>query len=175
MVLAGVRVRMPAMQLLARSAALALIRAAERSGPVETLPAMQVEKVAARTAGPRLPFIYVQETAERLRRRKEEWRGSPTGPRSSTWRFWGNKKGDFYVSVRPLGGIVKTSFHRDGRCHTGLTGTYAESIGRAAERHWDRWDLPADAATRALEIADDCGSVRFANVSLIAFAAELRR
>lgn len=72
--------------------------------------------------------------------------GAPEGRRSSTWRFWGNKKGDFYFSTRSLGGVLKTSLHRDGRCHTGFTSEYAARSDSVApqgrSRHQDRWLLP---------------------------------
>jgi hypothetical protein len=70
--------------------------------------------------------------------------GSYTGLRSSTWRFWGNKKGDFYLSVRILGGSLKTSLHRDRNCQTGFTKDYAREAGLKRSRHLDRWQL-ADA------------------------------
>lgn len=54
--------------------------------------------------------------------------GSPNGLSGTAWRFWGNKKGDFYLSGRSLGHIMKTSFHRDGRCQTGLTQMHFGSV-----------------------------------------------
>ena len=36
--------------------------------------------------------------------------GSVGGARSSTWRVWGNKKGDFYLATRTLGGIGPRSW-----------------------------------------------------------------
>jgi hypothetical protein len=95
--------------------------------------------------------------AEPAKRRGLRWAvGSPTGPRSATWRLWGNKKGDVYLAVRCLGGIVKTSLHRDGRCHTGFTAPY-EPTARVrfpalSSRHWDRWELPAEPVARAIQI-----------------------
>jgi hypothetical protein len=75
--------------------------------------------------------------------------GSPDGRRSSTWRLWGDKKGDVYLSMRSQGGRLKASFHRDRHCSVGFTKEY-ESIAKerfgADSRHWERWRLPAPEA-----------------------------
>jgi hypothetical protein len=71
--------------------------------------------------------------------------GSLDGPHSSAWLLWGNKKGDFYVAVRSLGGITKASFHRDGRCQVGFTEDYRATASQrfgVPSRHWQRWWLP---------------------------------
>ena len=34
--------------------------------------------------------------------------GEQNGRRSSTYRFWGNKKGDFYLAARSIGGSLKS-------------------------------------------------------------------
>jgi hypothetical protein len=78
--------------------------------------------------------------------------GSPGGPRSSTWRFWGNKKGDFYLSVRALGGTFKTSLHRDRRCQTGFTKEYSTINPLGRERHLDRWALPDAPIVKAFQV-----------------------
>jgi hypothetical protein len=82
--------------------------------------------------------------------------GAADEPRSSTWRLWGNKKGDIYAAVRSLGGITKASFHRDGRCQVGFTEGYAATasrrFGAAASRHWERWQLPPDPIVRILQL-----------------------
>lgn len=81
--------------------------------------------------------------------------GSPDGLRSSTWRIWGNAKGDIYVAVRCLGSVMKASFHRDGKCHLGFTEEYAKRAARGIEnasRHWEKWKLPAAPVTRGLRI-----------------------
>jgi hypothetical protein len=80
---------------------------------------------------------------------------TPDGPRSSIWRLWGNKKGDVYLSVRSLGGVLKASFHRDRRCQVGFTSNYTETaIQRfgARSRHWERWVLPEAPTVRAVQI-----------------------
>lgn len=101
--------------------------------------------------------------------------GSRHGARSAIWRLWNNKKGDIYVAVRTLGGILKTSLHRDGRCYTGLTSEYhGESNPDApnASRHMDRWSLPADPIVCAFQIiipgselrcypSDEAGNMRW--------------
>jgi len=78
--------------------------------------------------------------------------GTRDGLRSSTWRFWGNKKGDFYLSVRALGGTFKTSLHRDLRCHTGFTSEYAAIRTLKRERHLDRWEIPDHPLVKAFQV-----------------------
>src|SRR5205809_9757 len=82
--------------------------------------------------------------------------GSADAPRSSLWGLWGNKKGDFYASVRSLGGTTKAGFHHDGKCHVGFTQNYfaiaAQRFG-VRRRHWEEWHLPADRVVRILQIA----------------------
>ena len=81
--------------------------------------------------------------------------GSPSGRRSSTWRIWGNKKGDVYLSVRALGGILKVSLHKDRRCQVGFTSEYAEEATSkfgTTSRHWSRWTLLERPVVRAIQI-----------------------
>ncbi len=81
--------------------------------------------------------------------------GSPDYPRSSTWRIWGEPKGDIYIAVRSLGGIIKASFHKDGKCQVGFTDEYAKNPAskfKTSHRHWELWKLPSDPAVRALQI-----------------------
>jgi len=77
--------------------------------------------------------------------------GMPDGPRGSIWRLWGNKKGDFYLAVRIMGGILKTSFHKDGNCHSGLTGPFAKAQG-VKWRHMDRWRVDTQDAARVIQV-----------------------
>lgn len=81
--------------------------------------------------------------------------GSSDGPRSSAWRFWGNTKGDIYVAVRSHGGIIKASFHRDGKCQVGFTQDYAATATQrfaVSSRHWEKWLLPAVQVVRVLQV-----------------------
>jgi hypothetical protein len=82
--------------------------------------------------------------------------GSSDARRSSTWRLWGNKKGDIYVSARSLGGVLKASFHRDGRCHIGFTSEYVETAKKRFShfrgRLWDKWTLPEAPIVRAFQV-----------------------
>lgn len=82
--------------------------------------------------------------------------GYPDGPRSGIWRVWANAKGDFYFSARVLGGILKTSLHRDSRCHTGFTSEYFKNPDTLSpknrSRHLDQWVLPSNPAVAAAEI-----------------------
>jgi hypothetical protein len=91
-----------------------------------------------------------------MSRAKIRWAiGSSDGPRSSTWVLWGNKKGDIYVAVRSLGGKIKASFHRDGKCHVGFHSDYADTASRrfgVAKRLWEKWRLPDDPIVRVLQV-----------------------
>ena len=81
--------------------------------------------------------------------------GKADGPRSNTWRLWGNKKGDLYLAVRSLGGTIKASFHRDRRCQVGFTKEYEETARArfgAARRHWETWVLPGEPWVRVAQI-----------------------
>ena len=82
--------------------------------------------------------------------------GSSDGPRSTAWFLSGNKKGDIYVSVRSLGGTIKASFHKDGRCQMGFTEAYAPTAIRRftspSGRHWETWQLPANPLVRILQV-----------------------
>ena len=78
--------------------------------------------------------------------------GTPEGPRSSTWRAWGDKKGDVYLSVRSLGAALKISLHRDRQCQLGLTREFAEKQGIAGRRYLARWKLPEAPIVRAVSI-----------------------
>jgi hypothetical protein len=91
-----------------------------------------------------------------MSRQKIRWAiGSSDGPRSSTWVLWENKKGDIYVAVRSLGGIIKASFHRDGKCQVGFTSDYSATASRrfgVANRLWEKWQLPENPVVRVLQI-----------------------
>lgn len=78
--------------------------------------------------------------------------GAKDGLRGSTWRFWGNKKGDFYAAVRTMGGLFKTSLHRDRWCQTGLTQEFYKKAPHEPRRRPDRWQLPDEPWVTALEI-----------------------
>ena len=81
--------------------------------------------------------------------------GSIDGNRSSTWRLWGDKKGDVYLATRSLGGRLKVSIHRDRRCSIGFTKEFeAEAKLRfgAPSRHWERWTLPDVPVVKALQV-----------------------
>lgn len=81
--------------------------------------------------------------------------GNESGRRSSTWRLWGDKKGDIYVSMRNLGSQLKASIHRDRRCHLGFTSEFAKEAAQrfgTSDRHWGRWELPNESVVRAIQI-----------------------
>ena len=81
--------------------------------------------------------------------------GARDGRRSSTWRLWGDKKGDACLAMRSLGSQLKVSVHRDRRCNVGFTkeyeGTARERFG-ATSRHWARWTLPEGSVVRAFQV-----------------------
>jgi hypothetical protein len=86
--------------------------------------------------------------------------GSSDGLRSSTWRFWGNKKGDCYMSVRSLGGMFKMSFHRDRRCHSALTSEYAKGTSLERSRFLDKWALPDEPIVKAFQVVTPTAELR---------------
>lgn len=102
------------------------------------------------------PCGRTADQAHRVSKRILRWAiGSREGPRSSVWRLWGNKKGDIYVAVRELGGIIKASFHRDGKCHVGFTSEFADEAKKrfgVTKRHWETWTLPAEHCVRVVQI-----------------------
>lgn len=81
--------------------------------------------------------------------------GTKDGRRSSTWRMWGDKKGDSYLSMRLMGAILKVSLHRDRRCSVGFTKGF-ESLAKeqfgASSRHWHRWVLPDNPVVKGFQI-----------------------
>jgi hypothetical protein len=81
--------------------------------------------------------------------------GQAGGRRSATWRLWGDKKGDAYLSMRSLGSQLKASFHRDRRCSFGFT-KRAEVVASERfgldSRHMKRWTLPEGQLVRAAQI-----------------------
>src|SRR5688572_6774902 len=86
--------------------------------------------------------------------------GSSDGFRSSTWRFWGNKKGDCYMSVRVLGGTFKMSFHGDRRCHSAFTTEYVQRVSLARSRFMDQWTLPDEMIVKGLQVLTPVSELR---------------
>lgn len=90
--------------------------------------------------------------------------GSPEGLRSSTWRLWGTKKGDVYVSTQNLGGVYKFSFHPDGNCHLGFTSEYKDTarvrFPHFTNRLWEKWKLSDKPISRALQVVVPCSELR---------------
>jgi len=74
--------------------------------------------------------------------------GSPTGPRSRTWRLWVPKrKSDVYISGRSLGNSVKVSLHEPGPSRFALTSEWVCRTGFQAPEGRDRrlaveWERP---------------------------------
>jgi hypothetical protein len=85
--------------------------------------------------------------------------GDPTGLRSTTFRVWGNKKGDIYLAARPIGDAVKASLHRDGRCHVGFSEPYAMKHG-IEQRHMERWRVPLDVSATPIQVAIPVADLR---------------
>lgn len=90
--------------------------------------------------------------------------GAVDGLRSSTWRLWGNKKGDIYVSTRTMGEIIKASLHRDRNCHVGFTTAYADTarkrFSHVGLRHWHKWTLQDGPLVRAMQIVVPVSELR---------------
>lgn len=81
--------------------------------------------------------------------------GAIDAKRSSTWRLWGDKKGDVYLAMRSLGGQLKVSIHRDRRCSVGFTKEFeseAKERFGTNSRHWERWTLPDAPVVKAAQI-----------------------
>jgi hypothetical protein len=82
--------------------------------------------------------------------------GTVTGRRSCTWRLWGDKKGDIYISMRTIGSQLKLSIHRDKQCQFGYTSEYATEAAangrRIQTRVLERWALPEHPVVRAVQI-----------------------
>jgi hypothetical protein len=75
--------------------------------------------------------------------------GTPSGPRSGTWRLWvPPSKSDLYLSPRALGAHVKVSLHESGSWRLALTREYVERTspqpalpgGGRVMRDWQRPD-----------------------------------
>lgn len=97
-----------------------------------------------------IKYIIATEARKRVLR----WAvGSSKEPRSAAWRFWCNKKGDYYLSMQSAGGIVKASFHSDGNCQIGHTSEHwKQKMLENAGRHWNKWKLSNEAVARAMQI-----------------------
>lgn len=81
--------------------------------------------------------------------------GKKDGRRSSTWRMWGDKKGDVYLAMRSMGSTLKVSLHRDRRCSVGFTKefeTEAKERFGASTRHWHRWILPDSPRVKSFQV-----------------------
>ncbi|MDH4079078.1 MAG: hypothetical protein OEU68_04620 [Nitrospira sp.] len=78
--------------------------------------------------------------------------GTKDGRRSSTWRMWGDKKGDCYLSMRSIGATLKVSLHRDRRCSVGFTKEFESKKFGFSSRHWHRWVLPGSPVVKGFQI-----------------------
>jgi hypothetical protein len=72
--------------------------------------------------------------------------GSPTGPRSGTFRLWAPKnKSDVYVASRPLAGVQQLSLHESGECLFQYTRPeVAERWEPGRGRRIDKWRRPPE-------------------------------
>ena len=73
--------------------------------------------------------------------------GSPSGPRSQTWRLFGNRNSDdIYLGPRWDGDAIKLSLHRSGKWRMAWTDQYAKRVGLpdGSDRVLARWDPPTD-------------------------------
>lgn len=73
--------------------------------------------------------------------------GWPSGPRSQSWRLFGNRNSnDVYLGPRWDGEAIKLSLHGSGRWRVAWTEEYAKQIGLPddLDRVLARWDPPTD-------------------------------
>lgn len=79
--------------------------------------------------------------------------GSPTGRRSTVWKFTAHKN-DVYILSRMFGSDTKVSLHSSGSCQWSGTDRWVlKAAGRKnAERHITKWEMPRPSGTAALHV-----------------------
>lgn len=94
--------------------------------------------------------------------------GSPTGRRSTTWKFF-VKKNDVYIVSGMFENNCKISLHESGDCQFSGNGTWvtAEPGRRNADRHFIKWHLPRPTGNASTHILRVCMS----GEDLVAFTA----
>lgn len=79
--------------------------------------------------------------------KRQEFRiavGSPSGERSTVWKFWTNGA-DVYIQSRMFGSDCKVSLHASGQCQFSRTSESLKKISPDAknqERHINKWRSP---------------------------------
>jgi hypothetical protein len=79
--------------------------------------------------------------------------GSPTGRRSTVWKF-SVQKNEIYILSRMFGSDAKVSLHSSGECQWSATGAWVKKVPgrRNAERHITKWVMPRPSGTTALHV-----------------------
>lgn len=79
--------------------------------------------------------------------------GSPTGRRSTVWKFF-VQKNEIYILSRMFGSDAKVSLHSTGECQWSATGTWVKKVPgrRNAERHITKWVMPRPSGLTALHV-----------------------
>ena len=79
--------------------------------------------------------------------------GSPSGRRSTVWKF-GTHKNEVYILSRMFGSDTKVSLHSSGSCQWSATDTWVRKApGRTnAERHITKWEMPRPSGKDALHV-----------------------
>jgi hypothetical protein len=79
--------------------------------------------------------------------------GSPSGRRSTVWKFFVHKN-DIYILSRMFGSDAKVSLHSTGDCQWSATGAWVTKAPgrRNAERHFAKWFMPRPSGTTALHV-----------------------
>lgn len=79
--------------------------------------------------------------------------GSPTGRRSTVWKFSVHKN-EIYILSRMFGSDAKVSLHSSGECQWSATGAWVKKVPgrRNAERHIAKWVMPRPSGTTALHV-----------------------
>jgi hypothetical protein len=103
--------------------------------------------------------------------------GTPTGRRSTVWKFF-VRKSEIYILSRMFGSDLKVSLHFSGDCQLSGTSTWVMKVPdrRNADRHFEKWVMPRPNGTAALhafqvripetelrviDIAEDLNAVRW--------------
>jgi len=80
---------------------------------------------------------------------------NPEGNVSTVWKLWATNKGDVYLSVRKMTGIMKYSFHASGICRSAFTlehGTPTTLSDRAMYK-WKRSPTSEPGSLKASRVA----------------------
>lgn len=79
--------------------------------------------------------------------------GTPTGLRSTIWKFW-VQRSDIYILSRMFGSNSKVSLHSTGDCQWSNTDSWVIKVPgrRNAERHLQKWTMLRPSGSTALHV-----------------------